>query len=39
MWQQSPSIDFDEFDVEALRKRLQKMNDERLVKFGKAIRF
>jgi hypothetical protein len=39
MWQQSPSIAFDEFDVEALRVRLQKMSDEQLVKFGKAAAF
>ena len=36
MWQPSSSIAFDEFDVEALRVRLQKMTDEQLVKFGKA---
>ena len=39
MWQPSPSIAFDEFDVEALRERLQQMSDEELVKFGKAARY
>jgi len=39
MWQPSSSIAFDEFDVETLRERLQKMSDEQLVKFGKAARY
>jgi hypothetical protein len=39
MSQPSPSIGFAEFDVEALRVRLQKMSDEELVKFGKAAWF
>jgi hypothetical protein len=36
MWQQAQSIGFDEFDVDALRVRLQKMSDSQLVEFGRA---
>ena len=32
-------ISLHEFDVEALRIRLQKMSDQELVKFGKAAAF
>jgi len=39
MWQPSSSIGFDEFDVEALRVRLQKMTDDQLAKFGKAAAY
>ena len=39
MWQQGPCTAFDDIDVKAVRERLQKMNDEQLVKFGKAARY
>ena len=39
MWQPSSAIGFAEFDVEALRERLQKMTDDQLVKFGKAAAY
>jgi hypothetical protein len=39
MWQQGRSTLFGELDIDALRVRLQKMNDEQLVRFGKAAGF
>jgi hypothetical protein len=33
------SIGFADFDVDALRTRLQKMSDEELREFGKAARY